>query len=564
MAEADAKTGMSMMDTDSAGTKVPNLGGNPIFKQLAAMVGIAVSVALGVAVVMWTQTPNYSLLHSNLGEKDAIEVMDALQQNGIEYKVDPATGAVMVESSMLQQARLKLAAIGLPRSSGMGFELLQEDSGFGSSRLVEMARHQRAIEGELARTISTISAVQTARVHLAIPKQSVFIRKRKIPSASVTLRLYSGRKLEDSQVDAIVHMVASSVPELEPGQVTVVDQKGRLLSDNRSSDMMKLSASQFEYTEKVEGNLRDRIYDILVPILGEDKVRAQVTADIDFTVTERTRESYNPDLPALRSEQVNEESSSLSAVQGVPGALTNQPPAAGAAPENAAAGAEGEGGNAKPVNSSRQATRNYELDKTISHTKLSPTNVRRLSVAVVIDDLVTLGDDGKTQRSERTPEEIERISELVKEAIGFDGVRGDTVKVINSSFMEPEPIAELPPTPMWEESWFWDIVRQVGGILVVLLLIFVVLRPAMKRLTSNEVAMLEGGMAQADGKSGGASGEGGAAGGGEGHNFALGNDGEPIRLPGPGNYESVLEAARHLVDEDPKRVAQLIKSWNVK
>jgi len=558
MAEANVAT------TEKGSTSVPNLGGNPVFRQLGAMVGIAISVALGVAVVMWAQTPNYSVLDASLTERDAVDVINALQSNNIQHRIDPANGMILVETAKLHDAKMKLASLGLPRSAGMGFELMTGDPGFGVSQLVEKARHQRAIEGELARTIATINAVQSARVHLAIPKQSVFIRKRKTPSASVTLKLFAGRKLQEGQIDAIVHMVASSVAELESEHVTVVDQKGNLLSSRKSSQAMQLSASQFEYTSKVEERYRDRVYDILVPIIGENRLRVQVAADIDFTVTERTRESYNPDLPALRSEQVNEESLGPGAgVGGVPGALTNQPAAAGNAPEVADGGAAGAGEGGAPVSSSRQSTRNYELDKTISHTRMSPANVRKLSVAVVVDDLVTLGQDGQPQRTERTPEEIERLSQLVKEAIGFDGVRGDTVKIINSAFMEPEPVEALPEIPMWEQSWFWDILKQVGGILVVILLILLVLRPAMKRLTSNDIVTLEGGVAMAGGAQGGAAaGEGGEATGGSPLSLGVDENGEPISLPGPGNYESILEAARRLVDEDPKRVAQLVKSWS--
>jgi len=559
MAEANVAT------TDNNATSVPNLGGNPIFRQIGAMVGIAISVALGVAVVMWAQTPNYSVLDASLTERDAVDVINALQSNNIAHSIDPANGMILVETAKLHDAKMKLAALGLPRSAGMGFELMTGDPGFGVSQLVEKARHQRAIEGELARTIATINAVQSARVHLAIPKQSVFIRKRKTPSASVTLKLFAGRKLQEGQVDAIVHMVASSVAELESEHVTVVDQKGNLLSSRKSSQAMQLSASQFEYTNKVEERYRERIYDILVPIIGENRLRVQVAADIDFTVTERTRESYNPDLPALRSEQINEESLGAGAgVGGVPGALTNQPAAAGNAPEVAEGGAAGDGEGGAPVSSSRQSTRNYELDKTISHTRLSPANIRKLSVAVVVDDLVIQGQDGQPQRTERTPEEIERLSQLVKEAIGYDGVRGDTVKIINSSFMAPETLEELPEIPMWEQSWFWDILKQVGGILVVILLILLVLRPAMKRLTSTDIVTLEGGVAMAGGAQGGAAaaGEGGEAAAGGPLSLGVDENGEPISLPGPGNYESILEAARRLVDEDPKRVAQLVKSWS--
>ncbi len=555
MADTDTKN-LATSDSD----KVPSLGGNPILKQLGAMVGIAVSVAIGAAVIMWSQTPSYSLLDAKMAEGDAVAVMDALQQNGIDYKVDPNSGAILVESSRVQEAKLKLASLGLPKTAGMGFELLTNEPGFGVSQLIEKARHQRAIEGELARTIATINAVESARVHLAIPKQSVFIRKRKSPSASVALKLYAGRKLQEDQIEAIVHMVASSVSELEADNVTVVDQKGNLLSSRNRDRAMQMSANQFDYVSRLEDKYRDRVYDILSPILGADAVRVQVVADVNFSITETTMESFNPDMSALRSEQVNEELNGAAAVGGVPGAAANQPGAAGIDAEGADNGREGAAGNSSSL---KQATRNYEVEKTISHTRLAPASVRKLSVAVVVDDKVFLDSEGKVQRLERTPEEIERLTQLVSEAVGLDAVRGDTVKIVNSSFQSPEPIEALPEPPIWEQNWFWDVVKQVGGVLIVLLLILVVLRPAMKRLTSNEVPMLaDGQYASAEG--GAATAQGGEA-GADGEPLRIGTDasGAPIRLPGPGNYESILEAARKLVDEDPKRVAQLVKTWNV-
>ena len=542
----------------------PELGGgavamteNPWLRQIAVMVGIAASVALGVAVVLWSQAPNYAPLYGNLAEKDASQVMEALQQVGVDYRVDQASGMVMVPAAKVKELRMQLAGQGLPNSVGMGFELLQQDTGFGTSQMVEKARYQQAMQGELARTIATIGAVQSARVHLAIPKQSVFVRKRQPPSASVALRLHSGRILEEGQVEAIVHMVASSIPELEPGRVTVVDHKGRLLSGDPESREMKLSATQFEHTRRIEEHYRERIESLLAPIVGRDKVRAQVTADVDFTVTEQTQERYNPDQPALRSEQVNEEQMRGAGAGGVPGALSNQPPAAGNAPENAQ-GPEGPAADA--INSSRQATRNYELDRVISHTRNSPLSLRRLSVAVVVDDISSVDADGNVSVRERTPEEIERLTDLVREAVGFDTRRGDSVRVLNSSFLSPEPVADLPEIPIWEQGWFLDTVKQVGGLLLVLVLIFVVLKPTMKRLTAShaEFAGQTAGGARVEGPLGDRQ-AGGTQAGEE--SLLLGSDGEPVQLPGGGRYENIMDAARNLVDEDPKRVAQLVKTW---
>ncbi len=544
------------------GNAMGNVVDNPWVRQVAVMVGIAASVALGVAVVLWSQAPSFAPLYGNLAEKDASQVIEALQQVGVEFRVDEATGMVMVPSGKIKEVRMKLAGQGLPNSAGMGFELLQQDTGFGTSQLVEKARYQQAMQGELARTIATIGAVQSARVHLALPKQSVFVRKRQPPSASVTLRLHNGRVLEDEQVEAIVHLVASSVPELETGNVTVVDQKGRLLSGDVNNREMKLSATQFEHTRRIEDHYRERIEALLAPIVGRDRVRAQVTADVDFTVTEQTQERYNPDQPALRSEQLNEEQSrNGGAAGGIPGALSNQPPAAGAAPENAVAqgGAEAEG---TPLNLSKQQTRNYELDRVVSHTRMSPVALRRLSIAVVVDDIATVAADGAVTTRERTPEEIERLTDLVREAVGFDVRRGDSVRVMNSSFLVPEPVADLPEVPLWEQGWFLDIVKQVGGLLLVVLLIFMVLRPAIKRLTATH-AEVAGMPAMAGAGGGAASVEGPLRDGadGDGEDMLLGSDGEPIRLPGGGKYENIMDAARQLVEEDPKRVAQLVKTW---
>ncbi len=542
---------------------------NPVVRQLGVMIGIALSVALGVAVVLWSQTPSFSPLYGNMSQKDAPEVMDALQQAGIEHQVDPASGMVSVPTADLAKARMQLAGLGLPRGDSLGFELLQQEAGFGTSRRVEAARFQRALEGELARSIASMSPVDSARVHLATPKQSVFVRQRKHPSASVVLKLHSGRSLEKGQIESIVHLVASSVPELMPSKVTVVDQRGRLLSGEDRTQGIGLSNSQFEFTRDLENHYRQRVLDILAPVLGQDAVRAEVTAELDFTVVEKTHETFNPDQPALRSEQSQEDLSKLSAVQGVPGALTNQPPAAGTAPEQAAGGGEGGEATEEPINSSKRFTRNFELDKTISHTRLPSGTLRRLSVAVVVDDRLKADAEGNVNHLPRTPEELSRLETLVREAIGYNEQRGDSVQIVNAAFTAPLPVEPLPEPPLWEQAWFWDIVRQVGGVLLVLLLIFGVLKPTMKRLTSP--AVIEG----AEGAGGGAAGAAGGpeatfAGREEGLEGALGEadeaaaalpPGEKVRLPGPGSYESTLEAARQLVRDDPKRVAQVVRRW---
>ncbi len=531
---------------------------NPIVRQVAVMVGIAVSVALGVGIILWSWTPSYVPLYGNLAPKDAMQIAQALQAAGIDYEVDQGSGIVMVPSGDLRDARMKLAGQGLPQSSSVGFELMQEETGFTTSRLAESARYQRAIEGELARSIMTLATVESARVHLATPKQSVFIRKRKFPSASVVVKLYPGRTLEKGQVEAITHLVASSVPELEVGSVTVVDQRGNLLSTKKDSREMELTSSQFEYTRGLEEHFKRRIEDILAPLVGRENLRAEVTADVDYTLTEQTQEYFNPDANALRSEQINEQQSTLGEVQGVPGALSNQPPAAGTAPQVATGGAAGENG-AAPLNSSKRATRNYEVDKTISHTRLPNNRLRRLSVAVVVNDRFVPGEDGQPVRVDRTPEEITRIANLVKDAIGFDVLRGDSVQVVSEPFFVPAEPEPLPETPMWEETWFWDMVRQGGGWLLALLLILLVIRPAMSRLLRQAaVVHTSTDMAMAGAAAGGVGGHPGAY---EGEEYALGADDGSLHLPGPRSYEKTLDAARNMISDDPKRVAQVVRKW---
>jgi flagellar M-ring protein FliF len=345
----------------------------------------------------------------------------------------------------------------------------------------------------------------------------------------------------------------------------VVDQRGRLLSTKQDSREMEMTSSQFEYTRGLESHFKQRIEDILAPLVGRDNLRAEVTADVDFTLTEQTQEYYNPDANALRSEQINEQASRLGEVQGVPGALSNQPPAAGVAPQVATGGAGGEEGGT-PLNTSKRATRNYEVDKTISHTRLPSSRLRRLSVAVVVNDRYTAGEDGAVVPVERTPEEISRISNLVKDAVGFDLQRGDSVQVVSESFFVPAASEPLPEVPMWEESWFWDYVRQGGGWLLALLLILLVLRPAMSRLLQHAtVVHTHPEMAAA----GAAAGAGGAAGamagaypGGEGGAMGeLGSEEEGLHLPGPRSYEKTLDAARNMIADDPKRVAQVVRKW---
>jgi len=544
---------------------VQNSQTNMMLRQLGVMVALAVSVALGVAVVLWSQTPNYSLLYSNLGDRELSAVVSGLQQSGIEYKLDAGSGAVLVPSSKVDELRLKMAGLGLPRGGGQGFELLEKDTGFGASHSIEKVRIQRALEGEIARSIVTIQSVRSARVLLAIPKQSVFLRHRKKPSASVVVDMHQGRSLQKGEVAAVLHLVSSAVPQLDATQVTIVDQKGTLLSSRVSNESMSMTSNQFEYKQGVENHLIDRVESILLPIVGAGAIRASAAVDVDFTVTEQTQEQYNPDLPSLRSEQVTEEQHGLAAAMGIPGALSNQPPAGGVAPEEVTAGGEGTGSTGT-VNVNKRAIKNYELDKKISHTKLSTGRLKRVTVAVVIDHKQTVSGEGVVSSEAYTDDELVKLTTLVKEAIGFNTLRGDSVTVTNLKFKQPEVPALLPEIPLIEQAWVLDAAKQAVGAIFALLLIFVVLKPTIKTLLAKPVVTVAASSATMIGADGMPVPAGGVAAlpagqvAGDGM-LALEDDAELMRLEAPKSYEQRLEMAQKIAGEDPKRVAQVMKTW---
>jgi len=538
-------------------------------RQVGLMMALAVSVAIGVAVVLWAQAPSYDLLFSGVAEKDSAEILEALDKLNVKYQVEPSSGAIMVPSADVRELKVKLAAQGLPRSASLGYELLDKDNGFGSSKNVEMMRFQRALEGEIALTIQTIQNIKSAKVLLALPVQSVFVRERKKPSASVIVELYQGRTLEKEQIESIVHLVASSVPLMEPGQVTVVDQKGRLLNSKDGQEDMSLTSKQFDYKKNIEEHLRQRIENILAPLVGNDGMRAQISADVDFTVTEKTQEMFNPDLPALRSEQTQEDSNSLSKVQGVPGALSNQPPPSGVAPE-VASGQEKQA-NAESGSKSKSATRNFELDKTITHTRLATGALRRLSVAVVVDDKKVLVDGSSSQQA-YSQEELNQLRDLVKQAVGYDNSRGDQVTVTNVAFKAPEVLEEAVEA-FWERPWFMDILKLVAAVVIVMLLVFKVLRPLFATLIGKDeqeeklkaleeaqkAAEAMGGVVRFD-ESGKPMAVRIDTETGEVQALSAGVE-DLLLLEAPQSYEKRLEYIQKLIDEDPKLVSQVIKNW---
>ena len=537
---------MALVKAEEVSAGFTGLSGLHAFRQIGIMLGLAASVALGVTVVLWSWAPSFGVLYGALEEQDVSTVLDALHQNGFEAKLDQATGAILVPTSSIHDARIKLSSMGLPKGVSAGFDALDEKSSFGISQFMEKARYQRALEIELARTISSLSNVKNARVHLAVPRQSVFVRNRKKASASVVVNLFPGRSLEEGQVASIMHMISSSVPDLDASKVTIVDQKGNLLTRGESNKQMEKSGAQFEYASRLESSYIERIERLLTPILGSESIRAQVTANIDFTSSEQTQESFNPDTPALRSNQMMVEQSSGSISGGIPGALSNQPPGAATAPEIAGGAIEGE--TAGPSSSHRKETKNYELDKTISHTRFSMGRLRRLSVAVVVDDTIITAANGSTTRMQRTPEELDRLSNLVKEAVGFNAQRGDTLNIMNSSFIVPDSPEALPDVPIWEQGWAQDIAKKSLGALLVIMMLFGVLKPILKQLATQSKLMPAAALP-------------GAEQGMMEDMVTLGANNPPPAIVAPGSYEQNMLTATQAVEQDPKLVAQVVKNW---
>lgn len=524
---------MAVISGEKVISQASGFGSLPALRQLGLMAGLALSVALGVTVAMWSQTPNYSMLYGGLSAKELALATQALDSSNIKYQIDSGSGAIMVAADRAQDARLKLAASNLSFGAEIGFEILDKEQGFGSSSFLQKARYNRAIEGELAQSVSKLNFVKSARVHIAIPKQSVFARLNAKPSVSVVLNLHPGRVLDEMQVQGIVSMVASSVPELEAEMVSVIDQKGRLLSGKSGDKNMLTSSTQFEYRRNLEEHYVNSIIDIISPMVGLGGIRAQVVADIDFTSQELTKESYLPDQTVLRSEQVYEENSGTAGgVSGVPGALSNQPPAGGSTEINQTGG-----GNQNTNNKTMRATRNYELDRTISHTRQAPTTVRRLSVAVVIDYRSETDETGKVTKTALTADELQRITALIKESVGLSDERGDTINVVNTPFQAPEKVEDLPEIPLWELPWVLALAKQLLGGLAVLLIAFGVLRPMMNKLASNDQAK------KADSKEGGGDDQ-----------LTLGNS-------GPIDIKQLKELAGTIARDDPKRVAQVMNTW---
>jgi flagellar M-ring protein FliF len=527
--------------------RVSGFASQPLARQMSLLVGFAASIALAIGLVNWASSPSYQSIYGPMTPADNAEAIGLLQANGIEYRMEPGTGLLEVPFEEVFQARMVLASEGFPKDgSGIGFESLYLQQEMGLSSFMEEARYHRAVEAELVRTITALDSVTAARVHLAISRQTAFLRRGNEPSASVMLNLRGGIRLSDRQLSGIVHLVASSIPNLDASRVSVVDGDGKLLSSQGEDSDFGYTAEQFRLAEQFENSLNDRILAILEPILGVGSVKAQVAADMDFTRTESTNEIFDPNV-VLRSEQTSEDIANNAVVAGPPGGLVPNPPQAVPAAQPEA----DQVANNAPDRETRQETRNYEVNKTIQYVRSVPGVVNKLSVAVVVDHM--LDEDGNS--GPLAPELLEQVNALVREAVGFDAARGDTVQVINSPFVVPAPMEPLPEPGLLEQPWVWDLGKGLLAALGVLALIFAVLRPMIRYSTSYAPPVIAS--AGADPALSAPDG--------------VGSELQPTALSAPvpelpsaaprPNYQQSLAMARNSASEQPVRAAYVVKNW---
>lgn len=546
------------------------------FRQLLLLIALAAVISFMVGFFFWGSGKSMVPLYKSLDAAASAEVVDALKAAGEPYEL-ASSGTVMVSADRLPEIRMLMAQQGLPGSKGVGLEMLNQDQSLGTSQFIEQARYRRAIETELARSIQTIGGIRAARVHIAQPEKSVFVRDRKTPTASVIIDLKGGTDLGRSQVSGIVHLVASSINDLSPENISVVDQSGNLLSNSGDDAAgMGLTSRQFQYRQNLEQSYARRIESLLAPIVGSDRVRAQVSAEIDFSRREGTSQTYGPDAGVLLSEQISENTRSLGAdgqgVGGMPGAIANQPPGGGEINP-----AEGGGGIAPPadlsveefqtvvqtpINSDRSETRNFNVDRQIQHTQFATGQIEKLNVAVLLDENATGGGaDGETGLP---AEKLEQMQNLVAQAVGLNAERGDQVTLTSFPFVDQtiEPVT----TPVWEQGWFWTTLKNAGIGLAMLLVFLLVARPLMKMLaeTRRERALAEPQAAEQTSQ----------------YNMPAqypderrGPSGEPAEevdendlsnvpeLIGNASYTDKLKQLRKSVNHDPKAVASVIKQW---
>ncbi|MFC3095049.1 flagellar basal body M-ring protein FliF [Alteromonas sediminis] len=560
MADATG-TNIALAENNFAGDNEPEqksgfldtLGSADMMRQMTLVVVLVICVAIAVFILIWAQEPDYRPL-AKMDTEQLIETLDYLDANTIDYQLEGNT--VLVRSDQFQEIRLGMTRQGVSQASSSGTDIIMTDMGFGVSQRLESERLKHAREQQIAATIEEMSSIARAKVLLAMPKENVFARRERKASATVVLTGKRGQVISGEEVDAVVDIVASAVQNMDPSRVTVTDSNGRLLNSGSQDAMSARARKEYELERKREQEYLDKIDAILIPVLGIGNYTAQADVSMDFTAVEQTQRRFNPDLPAVRSEMISEESSTGSVNGGIPGALTNQPPLESNIPENATGG---NGPVPVPGRSSKEQTRNFELDTTISHTKQQTGVMSRLSVSVAVDYRAVTGEDGTVTQEPRTQEELLNLRRLLQGGIGFDVTRGDSLEVVNMPFTRMD-VGEVEELPLWEQPSFLPILKLVVGGLVIIALIAFVIRPMLRKLIyPDEVS--DGDSFDAD------------------EQLDLGDetismlsnefdegqvgfaaDGS-LMLPDLHKDEDVLKAVRALVANEPELSAQVVKGW---
>ncbi|MCU8021955.1 MULTISPECIES: flagellar basal-body MS-ring/collar protein FliF [unclassified Shewanella] len=533
-----------------------NLGGVDMMRQVTMILALAICLALAVFVMLWAQEPEYRPL-GKMETQEMVQVLDVLDKNKVKYQID--VDVIKVPEDKYQEVKMMLSRAGID-SPAANQDFLNRDSGFGVSQRMEQARLKHSQEENLARAIEQLQSVSRAKVILALPKENVFARNASKPSATVVINTRRGG-LGQGEVDAIVDIVASAVQGLEPSRVTVTDSNGRLLNSGSQDGASATARRELELVQQKEAEYRTKIESILVPILGPDNFTSQVDVSMDFTAVEQTSKRFNPDLPALRSEMTVENNTTGGSSGGIPGALSNQPPMESNIPEDATKAAES--ATAATGNSHREATRNFELDTTISHTRQQVGAVRRISVSVAVDFKPgAAGENGQVARVARTEQELTNIRRLLEGAVGFSSQRGDVLEVVTVPFMD-QLVEDLPAPELWEQPWFWRAIKLGIGALVILVLILAVVRPMLKRLIypdsvnmpedgrlGNELAEIEDqyaadtlGMLNT-----------------QEAEYSYADDGS-IHIPNLHKDDDMIKAIRALVANEPELSTQVVKNW---
>lgn len=575
----DARMGLAGAQPGSVGAVSGSLGGAadfggfaqrvPMLSQIRSnprmplIVAVAILAMVIAGLVMWSRQPDYRVLFSNLSDRDGGAIVAALQQGNIPYKITDSGGAILVPAEQVHETRLRLASQGLPKNGSVGFELMDNQK-FGISQFAEQVNYQRALEGELEKTIGSISSVKTARVHLAIPKPTVFVREKELPTASVMINLYPGRVLDEGQVVAITHMVSAGVPDMPVKNVNIVDQDGNLLTQGSAAS--GLDASQLKYVQQIEHNTQKRIDAILAPLFGAGNAHSQVSADVDFSKLEQTAESYgpnaNPQSTAIRSQQSSESNeSSGGGASGVPGALSNQPPQPASAPITAPATDPTTGAPVKttPVNQRKDTTTNFEVDRTVRHFEQATGGIKRLSVAVVVNYQRQVDAKGNVTMTPLAADKLVQVQQLVKDAMGYDEKRGDSVNVVNSTFTTDQNVT--PDVPWWRTPDMIargiQLAKYVGIGVVGLFLYFSMVKPAMRRafpppeppaaLTPQDELSLLDGPSLPDAKKEDEDKDAEVS--------LLGHESSKAK------FDRNLDYARMVARQDPRIVATVVKNW---